>query len=218
MSGYITYWSKDYVKQLKKHNDNGPFRVVYGSQHTRMPYITKVKVGDIIYPVTIKEHTLCVMARLPIDVIEPAYDYLMRETGKHFAALLPEGILLQKNSIYGQFNTFSGGSGYTGKVTLPDNIHTVIQEESLVEKPHLFHQEPITCCAKNAASGSNGSSILERIIPLGTAVTFRFGSTPSSQKPLKLDKDGYITSLSLSGFVRKMDDAAFDYFEKLFDE
>ena len=84
MSGYITFWSKDYVKEIEKYKDNGPFCVVYGSSHTRMPYISSLKVGDIIYPVAIREKTLCVMARLPIEVIEPAYDYLMRETGNYF--------------------------------------------------------------------------------------------------------------------------------------
>lgn len=216
MSGYITFWSKDYAKQLERHNDNGPICVVYGSQHKRMPHISALKIGDIIYPVAIKDKTLCVMARLPIEKIEPAYDYLIRETGFHYAALIPEGILLKKQGIYGEFNTFKGGSGYTDKIELPQNIHTIVQEDDLVIKPHKFHQEPIECCADLAASGNNGSSIQPRLIPIEQVSTFLFGSTKSTQKPLRLDKNGNLTTTSLGGFVRKMSDETFAYFEELF--
>ena len=216
MSGYIAFWSKDYVKQIEKHKDNGSFCVVYGSQHTKMPSISALKIGDIIYPVAIKNKTLCVMARLPIEKIEPAYDYLIRETGFHYSSLIPEGILLKKQGIYGEFNVFNGGSGYTDKIILPENITAIVQEENLVIKPHKFHQEPITCCANTAASGNNGSSIKERLIPLEIVQTFLFGKTKSTQKPLRFDKRGGISSISLSGFVRKMSDETFDYFEEMF--
>lgn len=216
MSGFIIFWSKDYIKQLEKHSDSGEICVVYGSQHTRMPSISAVNVGDIIYPVAIKDKTLCVMARLPIDTIEPAYDYLMRETGFHYSALIPEGVLIQSQGIYGQFNVFHGGSGYTDKIELPKNIHTVLQEEKLVVKPHKFHQEPITCCADMAASGSHGSIIQERLIPIDDVKTFLFGKTKSTEKPLRLDKNGNLTTVSLGGFVRKMSEPTFQYFEELF--
>lgn len=216
MSGFITFWSKDYIKQLNKHKDNGKLCVVYGSQHTKMPSISAVKIGDIIYPVSIKDKTLCVMARLPVDKIEPAYEYLIRETGFHYSALIPEGILIQSQGIYGQFNVFHGGSGYTDKIKLPQNIHTVLHEEDFVIKPHKFHQEPITCCADVAASGSQGSLIKERIIPIDDVKTFLFGSTKSTQKPLRLDKSGNLTSVSLGGFTRKMSESTFQYFEDLF--
>ncbi len=216
MSGYITFWSKDYVKQIEKNKDNGPFCVVYGSQHTKMPSISALNIGDIIYPVAIKDKTLCVMARLPIERIEPAYDYLIRETGCYFSALIPKGILIQTQGVYGEFNIFKDGCGYTDKIELPDNIHTIIQEENLIEKPHKFHQKPITCCADIAASGTNGSSIEARLIPMEKVTTFLFGKTKSAQKPLRLDKNGNLTSISLSGFVRKMSDETFNYFEEMF--
>lgn len=173
-------------------------------------------MGDIIYPVAIKEKTLCAMARLPIEKIEPAYDYLMRETGFHHSALIPEGILIKSQGSYGEFNSFKGGCGYTDKIELPGHIHTILYEEQLVQQPHSFHQEPITCCADIAASGNNGSSIQARLIPLEIASTFLFGKTKSKQKPLRLDKNGGISSISLSGFVRKMSDETFRYFEELF--
>lgn len=74
MSGYITFWSKEYVKEIEKHNDKGPFSVVYGSKHTRMPSISALKIGDIVYPVAIKDKTLCIMARLEIEDIEPTHN------------------------------------------------------------------------------------------------------------------------------------------------
>lgn len=218
MSGYITFWSKDYVKELEKNKDIGPFKVVYGSQHTKMPSISSLKLGDIIYPVSIQEGTLCVMARLPIEKIEPAFDYLMREIGHRHSSLIPEGILIKSQGTFGEFNTFSGGCGYTEEVILPSNIQTIIYEKDLVIKEHNFHQEPITCCAELAASGENGSSIQKRIIPIETVSTMLFGKTKSTQKPLRLDKNGKISSISLSGFIRKMNDETFEIFENLFSD
>lgn len=217
MSGYITFWPKDYIKQLEKSGDTGPFCVVYGSQHTKMPSISSLNIGDIIYPVTIKNKTLCVMARLLIEKIEPAFDYIMRETGQRHSALIPKGILMKSSKApFGEFYIFENGCGYKDKITLPDNIHTVIDEDALTSIPHKFHQEPITCCAQSAASGTNGSEIFPRMIPSEIVPTLRFGKTKSSQKPLRLDKAGNPASISLSGFIRKMSDDTFDYFEKLF--
>ena len=218
MSGYITFWSKDYVKELEKNKDIGPFMLVYGSQQKKMPSISSLKLGDIIYPVSIQEVTLCVMARLPIEKIEPAFDYLMREIGHRHSSLIPEGILIKSQGTFGEFNTFSGGCGYTEEVILPSNIQTIIYEKDLVIKEHNFHQEPITCCAELAASGENGSSIQKRIIPIETVSTMLFGKTKSTQKPLRLDKNGKISSISLSGFIRKMNDETFEIFENLFSD
>ncbi|MDO5149875.1 MAG: hypothetical protein Q4D76_10815, partial [Oscillospiraceae bacterium] len=66
-------------------------------------------------------------------------------------------------------------------------------------------------------SGSKGSSIESRLIPLEIASKFLFGKTKSTQKPLKLSKDGSISSTSLSGFIRKMSDETFEFMEKMFE-
>lgn len=216
MSGYITFWSKEYVKQLQKAGDKGPFRVVYGSGHTRMPMISSLKIGDIIYPVSLQNKTLCIMARLPIEKLEPAFDYLMRETGQRYDALIPEGVLIKSKGIYGEFNSFQGGSGYTNQVQIPENIRTIFYEEKLKPIPHQFHQEPITCCAYQSASGENGSDISPRPIPLEMIPQLTFGKTKATQKPLLLDKNGCPKSMSLSGFIRKMSDETFQYFESFF--
>lgn len=128
--------------------------------------ISALKIGDIIYPVAIKDKTLYVMARLPIEKIEPAYDHLIRKTGSYYSTLIPEGILIQEKGIYEGFNKFKNECGYTGKIELPNNIHTIVHEEKLVIKPHKFHQAPISCCTGIAVSGNNGSSIKASLITL----------------------------------------------------
>lgn len=218
MSGYITFWSGEYIKKLEKKGDSGPIRVIYGSEHLKMPSIASLRAGDIVYPVALRNKQLCIMARLPIEKIEPAFDYVMRETGQRHAALVPEGIVIRSQTVHGEFNFFAGGSGYTGEVELPEGIHTIIDEGELCPTEHQFHQEPITCCAELAASGGNGSDIRPRPIPSELIPQLRFGKTRSSQKPLRTDKNGAPTTVSLSGFVRKMSDETFEIFEKLFGE
>ncbi len=118
MPGYIVYWAKDYVSAVKKSGDKGPLKVVYGSPHTVMPYITSVKVGDIIYPVTVQNGTLAVMARLPVERIEPAFEYTVRELGRRFSALVPEGAAYYTKGKFGEFVCLEHGCGYvTGKFT-----------------------------------------------------------------------------------------------------
>ena len=88
----MTYWPQDQIAKLKKAGDTGPIQVAFGSVHTRMPTIASVKAGDILYPVTTMSGTLCVMARLPVEKKEPAYDYLVRELGNQCGALVPDGL------------------------------------------------------------------------------------------------------------------------------
>lgn len=90
MAGYIVYWPKNQMTNLKREKDSGPISVVYGSAHSRMPSINSVRVGDIVFPVTLLDGTFYAVARLPVEEIEPAYQYLIRELGNHCGALLPE--------------------------------------------------------------------------------------------------------------------------------
>lgn len=90
MAGYIVYWPKDQIQKLKKEKDEGPIEVVFGSDHSRMPTINSVKVGDIIFPVTLIDKVFYVVAKLPVEIIEPAYQYLIRELNNSCGALLPE--------------------------------------------------------------------------------------------------------------------------------
>lgn len=216
MNGYITFWSKEYVKKLEKAGDRGNFCVAYGSQHQKMPSIASLKEGDILYAVAIQEKTLAVMARMPIEKIEPAFDYLIRETGEPHSALIPKGTVLKSHGPFGEFMAFSEGNGYSDKIKLPDDIDTIIDVERLIPIECKFHQIPITCCADLAASSKHGSEIFPRIIPIETVKAMTFGKSASLQKPLKFDKNGNLTSISLSGFVRKMSSDTFQIFEALF--
>lgn len=181
MNGFITYWSKDHIRDLEKNNDTGPVLVIFGGGHLREPSIASVKKGDIIYPVTIFEGNFYAMARLPVECTEPACEYLTRETG------------LAADKI----REYPGG------------------DISLRELPCKFHQLPQTCCTELAASGRDGSTISRRLIPRECISLMRFGAA-GKEKPLKTDKNGVPSIVSLSGFVRRMDGETFKIFEKLF--
>ena len=62
MAPYIIYWPQDWVQELKKAGDKGPIKVVLGSIPSRMPSIVSVKVGDVVFPVTLIKKKLYVMA------------------------------------------------------------------------------------------------------------------------------------------------------------
>jgi len=232
MSGFITYWSKDHVRALQRAKDSGPLSVIYGGPHTKMPSIANVKAGDIIYPACIQDGTLCAMARLAVEKIEPALDYLMRELGRPAAALIPKGTALQitgrgaekifdKASQELDFSRsifqLSDGRWMKDDQSLPRDLKRVYTYKHYHDKPHKAHQEPQTCCAELAASG-RGSSIRPRPLPTECLPELRFGPSRSREKPLKLNRDGALTPASLSGFVRKMSAETWALFENLFPE
>ena len=95
MAGYMVCWPQDRWKEIKKAEDTGPIKVVYGSIHSRMPTIASIQVGDVVFPVTQMNKHLYVMARLPVARRERAFDYCMRELGTQHSALIPEGIVLE---------------------------------------------------------------------------------------------------------------------------
>lgn len=217
MAGYITYWSKEHVRNLKKAGDDGALSVIFGSRHTMMPSISKVKKGDVIYPVTLAEGTLCVLAKLPVEKIEIAFEYLIRETGLIYSALVPDGYAVEHErapEIGGVFYSTSNGI-VDCKADLSDGLQLLI-EKDMQEKPHKFHQQPQTCCASLAASGTYGSKIAIRPLPIELIPQLRFGPTKSKQKALRLNKDGVPTVVSLSGFVRRMSEETQEIFESMF--
>ena len=76
------------MQELKKAGDKGPIKVVFGSIHSRMSSIVSVKVGDVVFPVTLMKKKLYVMARLPVTHRECAFDYCMRELGREHGYLI----------------------------------------------------------------------------------------------------------------------------------
>lgn len=188
MAGFITYWPKEQIRKLEKEKDKGPIQVIFGSVHTKMPSIKSVKAGDVIYPVTISGGTLCVAARLPVEKMEPAYEYLARELGNFCSALVPE----EKDWNWRE---------YYGKSPL---------------KPHKCHQRPFNCCAETAAVTTHGSSIELRPIPKEKLPELRFGPSKAKQKPVLLDKNGSPKVVSISSNVRKMSEETQELFDSLF--
>ena len=228
MAGYVTFWSKEHVRTLERAGDNGPLSVIYGGPHTRMPSIAAVKPGDVIYPVSIRGGVLCAMARLEVETVEPALEYLMREVGRPAGAIVPKGVALERtgrgaeNLLDGRELDFSrsvfalsDGTWLKQGEALPQDLIKVYTRAHYIDRPHRRHQEPQTCCAELAASG-RGSSIGPRPLPAEALPELRFGSSKSREKPLKLNRDGVPTPASLSGFVRKMSPETWDLFEKLF--
>lgn len=220
MSGYIVYWPQEQVRKLKRMKDTGPIRVVLGSVHTKMPSIAKITEGDVIYPVTLEKGTLFVMACLPVEKVENAFDYLLRETGDRQAALIPKGTAYESIAYRGAVPFFltSDGSRFNHVDDLPSEITRI--EYLADRKPisHLCHQDPFNCCSETAASGTKGSYIQPRPIPKEKITDLLFGPSKAKQKPLKLNAKGELTTLSLSGTARKMSDETKEYFDSLFDE
>lgn len=217
MAGFMTYWSKDYIKRLKKAEDNGALSVIFGSHHTSMPSISSVNVGDVIYPVTLAEGTLCVMGKLPVEKIEVAFDYLMRETGQIHSALVPDGFALEHEYTAGGIFYMTNVGKYENRDDLPKDTKILIPKE-LKEKSHKYHQEPQSCCAAFAALGTHGSIITVRSLPLEVLPELRFGPAKSEKKPLKFDKNGIPIISTLSGFLRCMSEDTQRIFETVFSD
>ena len=217
MAGYITYWPQEQLRKLKKAGDYGPIKVVLGSVHTKMPSIAKVKVGDVIYPVTLSGGTLIVLARLPVERVETGFDYLLRETGDYSGALIPEGVALECRPFRGEDVVMY--SMASGAVKKKEDLPAGIRIEHIRNPfPHLCHQEPFNCCTQTAASGNHGSTIAPRPIPPHPIPQLLFGPTKSRQKPLRTNEKGELTVMSLSGFVRKMSDETKRIFDSVFEE
>lgn len=220
MAGYMVYWPGEQVRKLKKAKDAGPIRVVLGSIHTKMPSIAKVNVGDVIYPVTLEKGTLYVMARLPVEKVESAFDYLLRETGARHSALIPQGVAYERAVHRGGATSFwtSDSAPAYSEEELPAGITRIVRLADRKPVPHLCHQEPFNCCSETAASGTRGSSIQPRPIPAEKIPELLFGPSKAKQKPLKRNAKGELTALSLSGATRKMSEETKAYFDSLFDE
>ena len=159
------------------------------------------------------------MARLSVEKLEDAFEYQLREIGMPCGAIIPEGTMLISDGPFtekdGRFIAFRDGSGYLSKTPVPENISRTIDLDTLTRKDCAYHQFPITCCSEIAAVG-NGSLIKARPIPEEKIPLLLFGNTPSSLKGLGGGKSGKITSVSLSGFLRKMSPETFEIFESIF--
>ncbi len=97
MAYYTVYRPQDWLDELRKSDDNGPIKVVFGSIHTKMPSIASIKAGDIVFPVSLLDKHLYIMARLEVTHKERAFDYCIRELGAPYSSLVPEGFVVKKS-------------------------------------------------------------------------------------------------------------------------
>lgn len=185
MSGYMTFWSKEHIRDMKKAGDIGPLTVIYGGRHSKEPSLKKIKVGDVIFPVSLENNKLIVMARLQVERLEDAFEYQLREIGYPCGAIIPEGTLVISDGPFtekeGRFVEFSNGCGYMSKITIPDNITRKIDMNTLTHRECAYHKFPITCCSEIAAIG-RGTTIKGRAIPDDKIPMLLFGNTKSTLK------------------------------------
>lgn len=214
MPGYMVYWPQDRVKELERAGDTGPIKVVLGSIHSRMPSIASVKEGDVVFPVTLIQKQLYVMARLPVERRESAFDYCIRELGGEYGALIPEGVALEWDGGEGYHYWGYRNKHYYRPEDLPAGIRVIPLSEQ-VEKPHLLHQEPFNCCSQWAVWGDHGSGIAPRLIPPELVPGLRFGHPKSKEKGLRFDQSGGILAMSLQS-TRRMSPETLAVFEALF--
>ena len=80
---------------------------------------------------------------------------------------------------------------------------------------HTKHQEPFNCCSEWVVWGEGGSSIEPRLMPDEAIPLLRFGYPKSKEKPLRLDKNGNVLSMSLTA-TRRMSEETAKIFEELF--
>jgi len=79
MESYFILWPNDWCKSLAQANDYGPLQVIYGGPHISVPSLGKIKTGDIIYPVSVKNGQLFILGRMQVERITDATIYLAEQ-------------------------------------------------------------------------------------------------------------------------------------------
>jgi hypothetical protein len=76
---YTVFWTQEYCRWLKRAGDLGtPLEVVFGGPHQSWPSLTRygVQVGDDVYPISVKQGQLYLIARMRVRAFVPVEDYL----------------------------------------------------------------------------------------------------------------------------------------------
>lgn len=76
MNVYFTLWPNEWCKRLIKAGDYGPLQVLYGGPHASLPSLSKVKTGDTVYPVAVKDGVLYILGCLHVKHLTEAENYL----------------------------------------------------------------------------------------------------------------------------------------------
>lgn len=200
MAYYTVYWPHDWLDELKKSDDNGPIKVVFGSIHSRMPSIASIKVGDVVFPVSLLDRHLYIMARLEVTHKERAFDYCIRELGAPHRSLIPEGVVVKASDTF----FCAKDTSYKSLRSVPENLTMIIPDD----KPHCKHQEPFNCCAEWAVWGDDGSVIKPRIIPDEIVPLLRFGYPKSKEQPLRINAKGVVLAQSIAATRRLSEESA----------
>ena len=181
---------------------------MFGSIHSRMPSIASIKAGDVVFPVSLLDRHLYIMARLEVTHKERAFDYCVRELGAHYRSLIPEGVVVKTSDAFFCAKDVS----YKSLRSVPENLTMIIPGD----KPHCKHQEPFNCCAEWAVWGENGSVIQPRLIPDEVVPLLRFGYPKSKEKPLRINSKGVVLAQSIAATRRLSEESAM-FFEGLFE-
>ena len=200
MAYYTVYWPHDWLDELRKSDDNGPIKVVFGSIHSRMPSIASIKVGDVVFPVSLLDRHLYIMARLEVTHKERAFDYCIRELGAPHRSLIPEGVVVKVSDTF----FCAKDTSYKSLRSVPENLTMIIPDD----KPHCKHQEPFNCCAEWAVWGDEGSVIKPRIIPDEIVPLLRFGYPKSKEQPLRINAKGVVLAQSIAATRRLSEESA----------
>jgi hypothetical protein len=78
---FVTLWTLERCRWLERVEDRGPLEVIFGGPHISLPSIAAVRVGDIIYPVMVKQGNLHVVARLQVEALTSPEDYMLSRHG-----------------------------------------------------------------------------------------------------------------------------------------
>lgn len=79
MNAYLILWPNEWCKLLEKANEKGPLKVIYGGEHMSVPPLTKVTIGDKIYPIRILNGCMYILGCMQVDSIVDANNYLMQQ-------------------------------------------------------------------------------------------------------------------------------------------
>lgn len=76
MASYIIFWSKDRIENYIKNGDKGPLSVIFGGPHQSQPSLGKIKIGDIIFPITVINGKMYILGRMEIEKIIDEKEYI----------------------------------------------------------------------------------------------------------------------------------------------
>ncbi|WP_289689804.1 hypothetical protein [Bacteroides acidifaciens] len=173
-----------------------------------MPSIASIKEGDVVFPVSLLDRHLYIMARLEVTHKERAFDYCIRELGTPYSSLIPEGVVVKTSDTF----FCAKDTSYKSIRSVPEDLTMIIPDD----KPHCRHQEPFNCCAEWAVWGENGSVIQPRLIPDELVPLLRFGYPKSKEKPLRINSKGVVLAQSIAATRRLSEESAM-IFEGLFE-